>query len=119
MLSSHHRLDGVGLTSRLATTCDSNAVDELVSERRLATKLDYDTDVELAQLELLKLRFGESALHHCEVMLRDFAVSKRVNAQVCCGIFSLPEPPRNEPPNIKTSKSKPIRSSTKQKSYSC
>lgn len=33
-------------------------------------------------LELLKLRFGESALRQCDVMLKDVADSKRVDASI-------------------------------------
>ena len=37
---------------------------------RLMAKTDYDTDRELHTLELLKLRFGETSLHDCEIMLK-------------------------------------------------
>lgn len=37
---------------------------------RLMAKTDYDTDRDLHTLELLKLRFGESNLHQCEIMLK-------------------------------------------------
>ena len=37
---------------------------------RLMSKTDYDTDRDLHTLELLKLRFGESNLHQCEIMLK-------------------------------------------------
>ena len=33
-------------------------------------------------LELLKQRFGEATLHYCEVMLKDVADSRRLNAIV-------------------------------------
>ena len=39
----------------------------------------YDTDKEIRNLELLKLRFGEASLHQCEVMLKDIGDSKRIN----------------------------------------
>ena len=32
-------------------------------------------------LELLKIRFGETSLHECEIMLRDVDDSKRVNSK--------------------------------------
>ena len=38
---------------------------------RLLSKVGYDVDREMHTLELLKLRFGESSLHKCEVMLKD------------------------------------------------
>ncbi len=37
---------------------------------RLMAKTDYDTNRELHTLELLKLRFGETSLHDCEIMLK-------------------------------------------------
>lgn len=37
---------------------------------------------ELRYLELLKLRFGETPLHGCQVMLRDVADSRRINARI-------------------------------------
>jgi len=33
-------------------------------------------------LELLKLRFGESSLHFCEVMIKDMVDSRRINTRV-------------------------------------
>ena len=49
---------------------------------RLLAKTDFDCDRELRTLELLKVRFGEQALHPAEVMLRDLADSKRINTNV-------------------------------------
>jgi len=49
---------------------------------KLLGKANYDTDREMHALELLKLRFGEVSLHNCEVMLKDFADSKRANANI-------------------------------------
>ncbi|CAI5528325.1 unnamed protein product [Closterium sp. Naga37s-1] len=49
---------------------------------RLVGRMGYDTDRDVRTLELLKLRFGESNLHACEVMLRDMADSKRINGNV-------------------------------------
>ncbi|KAL4426176.1 hypothetical protein ABPG77_007458 [Micractinium sp. CCAP 211/92] len=49
---------------------------------RLLAKSDYDCDRELRTLELLKVRFGEGNLHNAEVMLKDLADSKRINANV-------------------------------------
>ena len=42
----------------------------------------YATGPEVATLELLKLRFGEAALHQCEIMVRDVDESKRLNNSV-------------------------------------
>lgn len=45
---------------------------------KLLSNLDYNTDKEVHNLELLKLRFGESTLHQCEVMVKDIDDSKRI-----------------------------------------
>ena len=64
------------------------STDLFVSEYRslLADKLlgnlQYNTDQEVATLELLKIRFGEEPLQSCEVMLRDMEDSRRVNNAV-------------------------------------
>ena len=34
---------------------------------KLLAKMDYDCDREIRTLELLKIRFGDSNMHHCEV----------------------------------------------------
>ncbi|XP_065366967.1 anaphase-promoting complex subunit 2 [Calliphora vicina] len=49
---------------------------------RLLTQLEFNPEKEIRNLELLKLRFGESLLHNCEVMLKDIADSKRINATI-------------------------------------
>ncbi|XP_033643493.1 anaphase-promoting complex subunit 2-like isoform X2 [Asterias rubens] len=49
---------------------------------RILTGFNYDTARELRYLELLKLCFGESQLHHCEVMLKDVADSRRCNSHI-------------------------------------
>lgn len=49
---------------------------------RLLTSLDFNADKEIRNLELLKLRFGESLLHSCEVMLKDITDSKRINSHI-------------------------------------
>jgi anaphase-promoting complex subunit 2 len=40
---------------------------------------DFNTDKEVRNVELLKLKFGDASLQNCEIMLRDLADSKRVN----------------------------------------
>lgn len=42
----------------------------------------HDTDREVRHLELLKKRFGEAALQHCEVMLRDVGESRRITTGI-------------------------------------
>ncbi|XP_045417936.1 anaphase-promoting complex subunit 2 isoform X3 [Lemur catta] len=37
---------------------------------------------EIRNVELLKLRFGEAPMHFCEVMLKDMADSRRINANI-------------------------------------
>lgn len=37
---------------------------------KLVNNLAYDTAREIQNLELLKLRFGESSMHHCDIMVR-------------------------------------------------
>ncbi|CAK9234248.1 unnamed protein product [Sphagnum troendelagicum] len=49
---------------------------------KLLNKSDYDTDRDIRTLELLKLRFGESNMHGCEIMLKDVADSKRINSNI-------------------------------------
>ena len=52
----------------------------ILSERLL--QQEYDFDREIRVLELLKMRFGETALQACEVMLRDILDSRRVDAYI-------------------------------------
>lgn len=42
----------------------------------------FVSTVQVRNLELLKLRFGESNLYYCEVMIKDIADSKRINAHI-------------------------------------
>ncbi|KAJ5286698.1 hypothetical protein N7478_002384 [Penicillium angulare] len=52
----------------------------LLGDRLLQKRDDYDQEISV--LELLKVRFGDSALQACEVMLRDISDSRRVDAVV-------------------------------------
>ncbi|GIY73163.1 anaphase-promoting complex subunit 2 [Caerostris darwini] len=52
---------------------------------RILTTFSYNIEKELRYLEMLKLRFDESQLHYCEVMLKDIADSKRLNAHLNSG----------------------------------
>ncbi|KAJ1890987.1 Anaphase-promoting complex subunit 2 [Kickxella alabastrina] len=47
-------------------------------QRRLLDAADYETSREVRQVEMMKMRFGP--LDRCEVMLKDVADSKRLNA---------------------------------------
>lgn len=49
---------------------------------RLLSQLDFSPEKEIRNLELLKLRFGESLLHTCGVMLKDISDSKRINTHI-------------------------------------
>ncbi|KAG0360267.1 hypothetical protein BG005_011062 [Podila minutissima] len=53
-----------------------------ILSERLLQATDFQVDREIRQLELLKIRFGEADLHHCEVMLADIAESKRISANI-------------------------------------
>jgi hypothetical protein len=59
---------------------------------QLLQNLEYRADKEMSVLELLKIRFGEPALHSCEVMLRDLEESRRTNAAVLKAMRSPPAP---------------------------
>lgn len=55
----------------------------ILAENLLQTSLsDFNSDQEIATLELLKIRFGEESLQSCEVMLRDLEESVRLNKQI-------------------------------------
>jgi anaphase-promoting complex subunit 2 len=54
---------------------------KLLSDRLLLNQ-HFDTEEEIRNLEFLKIRFGESELHNCEVMLKDVADSKRINSHL-------------------------------------
>lgn len=49
---------------------------------KLIHKIDFDCTKELKTLELLKIRFGETALQNAEIMMRDMNDSKRLNTAI-------------------------------------
>ena len=49
---------------------------------KLIKNLAYDTAKDLAILERLKLRFGESSMQQCDIMVKDVDESKRLNVTV-------------------------------------
>lgn len=49
---------------------------------KLLGNLEFDTDKDVHNLELLKLRFGEASLHQCEVMVKDIDDSKRIQSNI-------------------------------------
>ncbi|KAJ9112443.1 hypothetical protein QFC20_002231 [Naganishia adeliensis] len=50
--------------------------------KRLLIAQDYEVDAEIMEIEKLKLRFGDAALHVCDIMLKDIADSKRTNTRI-------------------------------------
>ena len=54
---------------------------EMLADRLLGNPT-YSTERETQNLELLKTRFGDAALTHCEVMLQDIKDSKRINSNI-------------------------------------
>ncbi|KAJ5745749.1 hypothetical protein N7520_010931 [Penicillium odoratum] len=73
----------------------------LLGDRLLQKREDYDQEISV--LELLKVRFGDSALQACEVMLRDISDSRRVDAVI------RNDQGFNKPPSRMTSKRVPRR----------
>ncbi|XP_006001484.1 anaphase-promoting complex subunit 2 [Latimeria chalumnae] len=61
---------------------------------RLLHQFNYSTEREIRNVELLKLRFGEAQMHYCEVMLKDMADSRRINANIRDEEEKLPEEER-------------------------
>jgi len=49
---------------------------------RLLSKADFNVDNELKSLELLKLRFGENAMHGCALMIKDVEESRRIKSNI-------------------------------------
>jgi anaphase-promoting complex subunit 2 len=76
-----------------------------LADRLLRNKADFDQ--ETAVLEHLKIRFGDSALQACEVMLRDVTDSKKVDSIVRQdqGLQSKPDQARVAPSGFTDSSS--------------
>lgn len=49
---------------------------------KLLVNTDFNTDKEVHNLELLKLRFGEASMRQCEVMIKDIDDSKRIQTNI-------------------------------------
>lgn len=49
---------------------------------KLLANVDFDTDREVHNLELLKLRFGEASMRQCEIMIKDMDDSKRIATNI-------------------------------------
>jgi anaphase-promoting complex subunit 2 len=54
----------------------------MLADKLLALSSDYNTDQAVHTLELLKIRFGDSCMRSCEVMIKDMDDSKRTNANI-------------------------------------
>ncbi|XP_055627556.1 anaphase-promoting complex subunit 2 [Toxorhynchites rutilus septentrionalis] len=65
-----------------------NEYRNLLAER-LLSQLDTNPGKEIRNLELLKLRFGETMLHSCEVMLKDMNDSKKINSHILFSEFGF------------------------------
>ena len=58
-----------------------NEYKSLLGDRLLST-FSFNMEKEIRNLELLKLRFGDSNLFSCEAMLKDISESRRINANI-------------------------------------
>ena len=54
----------------------------IIKKKVSLTRFNCFPTVQLRYLELLKLRFGESHLHFCEIMLKDVGDSRRINSHI-------------------------------------
>lgn len=53
----------------------------MMAEKLMSAK-DYNIDEEVRNIELLKMRFGESALQTCNIIVKDVKDSKRNDAVI-------------------------------------
>ena len=51
-------------------------------DERLLDQPNFSLETEIKNIELLKLRFGDNSLVHCEVMLKDIKFSKIINTEI-------------------------------------
>jgi anaphase-promoting complex subunit 2 len=49
---------------------------------KFLSRTDVNIDYEVQNLELLKIRFGETSMRNCEIMIKDMEDSKRINANI-------------------------------------
>lgn len=73
-------------TAVLISMCGSAAGFVKAYQAKLSKELfmvkDYDTDEEMAKLELLKQRFPANTMMSCDIMLKNLAESKRIDRQI-------------------------------------
>lgn len=74
--------DVIGALISLFDTKDTflKEFQKILGERLLRREHDFDKEIRV--MELLKIRFGESSLQACEVMLRDIQDSRRVDLNI-------------------------------------
>lgn len=53
----------------------------MLADKLLATT-DFDTEKDIHNLELLKIRFGEMSMRQCEIMIKDMEDSKRITSNI-------------------------------------
>ena len=53
----------------------------MLAEKLMSAK-DYNIDEEIKNIELLKIRFGETALQTCNIIVRDVKDSKRLDKEI-------------------------------------
>lgn len=84
--SDYRKTRGDDIVGSLITIFDTKEVFVRELQALLANRLlisnDYETEREVRNVELLKLRFGASELQMCDVMLRDVADSKRTDVAI-------------------------------------
>lgn len=51
-------------------------------DERLLDQANFSLETEIQNIELLKLRFGDNKLIHCEVMLKDIKFSRILNTDI-------------------------------------
>jgi len=66
-----------------------NEFRSMLADKLLAAP-GYDTEREVRHLELLKKRFGDSAMQSCEVMLHDVAESRRISRSIHSHFGNIP-----------------------------
>lgn len=71
------------LAKRLLVAQDYDIDAEVSDSRPYASNLtEFHLHLQIMEIEKLKLRFGDAALHVCDIMLKDLSDSKRTNNRV-------------------------------------
>ena len=98
-MKSNKNTDVIGSLITLFETKDVfvKELQSTLAERLLKHKVDFNQ--EIGVLEHLKIRFGDSALQGCEVMLRDVLDSKKVNNTIRRDLNKQEAKPQSGNPN--------------------